>query len=79
MDLVEVAEDVEEEEDGVVEMEEGEDLVEAVGEEVVLVVVIIWDMEETTHKILYVSDVIYLSAVSFSNLKVFAGDLTFSS
>ena len=52
MDLVEVAEDVEEEEDGVVEMEEGEDLVEAVGEEVVLVVVIIWDMEETTHKIL---------------------------
>lgn len=52
MDLVEVAEDVEEEEDGVVEKEEGEDLVEAVGEEVVLVVVIIWDMEETTHKIL---------------------------
>ena len=52
MDLVEVAEDVEEEEDGVVEMEEGEDLVEAEGEEVVLVVVIIWDMEETTHKIL---------------------------
>lgn len=52
MDLVEVAEDVGEEEDGVVEMEEGEDLVEAVGEEVVLVVVIIWDMEETTHKIL---------------------------
>ena len=52
MDPVEVAEDVEEEEDGVVEMEEGEDLVEAVGEEVVLVVVIIWDMEETTHKIL---------------------------
>lgn len=52
MDLVEVAEDVEEEEDGVVEMEEEEDLVEAVGEEVVLVVVIIWDMEETTHKIL---------------------------
>lgn len=52
MDLVEVAEDVGEEEDGVVEMEEGEDLVEAGGEEVVLVGVIIWDMEETTHKIL---------------------------
>ena len=52
MDPVEVAVDVEEAEDGGVEMEEEEDLVEVAGEEVVLVVVTIWDTEETTHKIL---------------------------